>query len=74
MKPRCCFIEEDSPCLGLEGWEIDSRGCSKDAEWVIFHGPGGEDYTESCSQHVGEMLTDALEHKVYPIKIWEVER
>lgn len=42
--------------------------CEKLAEWVIVHGQAPDDYTESCSVHVGELLTDAPEHKIYPIR------
>lgn len=55
MKPFCCHIEDGTPC-------------DRDAEWEIYHGNGREDYTHSCTAHVGEMLTDAYEHRVYPIE------
>lgn len=40
--------------------------CTQTAEWVIYDGDGIEDYTEACTTHVGELLSDALEHRVYP--------
>jgi hypothetical protein len=40
--------------------------CSQSAEWVIYDGDRPEDYTECCTMHVGELLSDALEHRIYP--------
>jgi hypothetical protein len=53
----CCFI---GPKSGYQ--------CGSDAEWRIVHGSTSDDYTESCTRHVGEMLTDAPEHKIYPLE------
>ena len=41
--------------------------CIEKAEWVIVHGQGPNDYTESCTEHVGVMLSDAKEHRIYQI-------
>ena len=38
-----------------------------EADWIIIHGPAPDDYTESCGRHLVKMLTDAPEHKLYPI-------
>ena len=54
-KRDCCFMFRD----GLL--------CEAGASWQIWHGPSPEDYTEACTDHVGELLTDAPEHRVYPI-------
>ena len=53
----CCYI---GPKSGFQ--------CGNDPEWRIVWGDGPDDYTESCTRHVGEMLTDALEHRIYPLK------
>ena len=42
-------------------------GCQERAEWQLWDGPGLEDYTESCTSHVGAMLTDAEVTRVCPI-------
>jgi hypothetical protein len=42
--------------------------CDKQAEWAIYDGDGIEDYTHSCTAHVGELLSDAPEHRVYPLQ------
>lgn len=42
--------------------------CASPAAWIIWYGPLPYDYTEACTAHVGEMLTDAAEHKVYPVE------
>ncbi len=41
--------------------------CSKKAEWTIIHGAAPDDCTEACTEHVGDLLTDAVEHRVYRI-------
>jgi len=39
--------------------------CRKKAEWTIIHGLSPDDYTEACTDHVGDLLTDAKEHRIY---------
>jgi hypothetical protein len=51
-KPYCCHI----PCSGAAQWEI----------WHVSGDP--YDSTHACTEHVGELLTDAPEHRVYPIR------
>lgn len=41
--------------------------CEKVAEWEIRTGQGPDDYTHACTAHVGDLLTDAEEHRVYPV-------
>lgn len=53
----CCFI---GPKSGYQ--------CGSPAEWRIIDGPGLDDYTESCTRHVGDMLTDAPEHRIYALE------
>ncbi len=47
-------------------------GCDKDAEWQIYYGEGisPDDSTgcDSCSDHLGELLTDAPVHYIYPVR------
>lgn len=51
-RPHCCFAN-----------------CPTIASWKITHQPYGlEDYTHACTSHVGEVLTDATEHKIYRIE------
>lgn len=42
-------------------------GCNRAAGWRLVYGPTCDDYTESCTAHVGELLTDAAEHRIYPM-------
>lgn len=44
-------------------------GCGRPAEWVLDPCIGNplDRYTEACTFHVGELLTDAPEHRLYPI-------
>ena len=53
--PTCCFIDREGD------------DCGRVAEWGIYHGSEPHEYTESCTGHVGDLLTDAPEHKVYPL-------
>jgi hypothetical protein len=57
MNRSCCYIKKDS-----------GVACSNVAEWAIIHGPTVDDYTEACTEHVGDLLTDAPEHRIYPIR------
>ena len=42
--------------------------CDKDAEWEIQWTPRSpDDWTHSCTEHVGEMLCDAPIHYIYPL-------
>ncbi len=49
-------------------------GCKEGAEWQLWHGDGPEDYTESCTDHVGVMLTDAEVTHVLQITRQKKER
>ena len=45
-KPWCCVI-----------------GCEADAEWDIYGETYSlDDYTQACTEHVGEMLLDGWNH------------
>lgn len=60
MKSKCCFIPDQD--------NTETSICGKDAEWRIENHPGGpDDYTESCTDHVGIMLTDAREHIIHKL-------
>ena len=54
IKPHCCFI-----------------GCPKDAKFEIYYDgairPDDSISTDACTEHVGELLTDAPKHSIYPI-------
>ena len=39
-------------------------GCEKDAEYQIIFGHTTDDYTESCLEHIPDLMTDAVEHTV----------
>jgi hypothetical protein len=55
-EPHCCYIDPET-----------DRPCERAAEWSIYHGPRHDDYTHACTAHVGALLTDAYEHRVYPL-------
>lgn len=58
MRNDCCYIGEH---VGLQ--------CGNEAIWRICNHPyGPDDYTDSCTRHVGEMLTDAPEHRIFPLE------
>ena len=50
---RCCFLD------------TRHRKCFRPAEWEIVHGASPDDVTYACTQHVGKLLTDAKEHRIY---------
>jgi len=41
-------------------------GCEKEAEWEIY--ADGVPDTTACTEHVGELLTDAKEHRIFRLK------
>ena len=43
--------------------------CRGQAEWLIVFGSGPLDYTEACTRHVGELLCDAKEQRIYPLEV-----
>jgi hypothetical protein len=51
----CCFINE-----------MNQDSCLAEAKWEIWTGSGPDDFTHSCTAHVGHMLTDAPEHRIIP--------
>jgi hypothetical protein len=55
----CCFIP-----IQREPF----TACGKPAEWTITFGPTPDDYTESCTEHVGHLLTDAPVHTVHRLE------
>jgi hypothetical protein len=52
---QCCFIDDLSFI------------CEEPAEWEIFFGPdfGLYDSTFACSDHVGWLLSDSDEHRIF---------
>ena len=42
------------------------KDCKEDAEWEIYADSVPD--TVACTNHVGELLTDAKEHRVYSLK------
>jgi hypothetical protein len=58
--PKCCYIAPDG------------ASCGAPAEWLISSSPFPDQMTEACSAHVGELLDDAPEHRVWPL--YGVER
>jgi len=39
--------------------------CNEEAEWEIY--AKGVPDTASCTKHIGELLTDAVEHRIFRI-------
>lgn len=64
----CCFIEQNRLILLSDGWAIEDVPCARLAEWTIYDGPRPDDYTEACTEHVGYLLSDADELRVYPLR------
>lgn len=61
--------------VGKEGGKMDKTiccyvGCEKEAEYIIWNGkePGYDNKTESCTEHVGQLLEDSDKpNQVWPI-------
>ncbi len=56
---RCCYVNPRS-----------KRSCPDVAEWQIKNTTNGADpydYTEACTRHVGDLLTEGANHVIYPI-------
>ena len=58
---KCCWIDNSVLPIG-------SVFCEMPAQWVLVHGAGPDDYTESCTKHLGDMMTDAPEHRIYALR------
>lgn len=65
-KPSRPEVPVDARCCHLQ--------CTKLAEWVIVSGPTTDDCTNACTEHLVELLSDAKEHRVYPIKARKKKR
>lgn len=63
--PKCCFIPDNEQDAVQRGESVP--GCQNDAEWQIVSGSCDSDCTESCTEHIGGLLTDAAEQRIYPI-------
>ena len=65
MNRVCCYIYP----AGASGFSRLENHCTKQAEWEIWNmcEPAYDNMWDSCSEHVGELLTDAIEHRIYRI-------
>jgi hypothetical protein len=59
--------EVDAPDVESKQGSCCWIDCPKDATWRAWEGPSQEDYTEACDDHLGVLLSDAPEHRVFPI-------
>ncbi len=55
MSNYCCFIPDQSK---LDQW------CQNNAKYRIISGPSPDDYTESCGQHLEQMLDDSIRFEI----------
>ena len=60
----CCYVAEANP--DEPDVDPESLFCSEVAEWSIY-GTRPDDQTDSCTEHVGNLLGDADYYSVYPI-------
>ena len=66
-KPVTADVEKDAD-IGEVGKEHCCQiDCEKDAEWEIY--ADGVADTAACTEHVGELLTDASEHRIFRLKV-----
>lgn len=52
----CCYIADAA------------EACDAPSEWIVVSGLSPDDYTEACSAHVGYLLTDVEETRVYRVE------
>ena len=58
MRSKCCY---------LEGGRADGARCPKDAEWTIYYDSTDPHVaTDACTDHVGALLSDSPEHRIFP--------
>lgn len=41
--------------------------CDRDADFEVWFGNDVDDYTYSCKEHLGDMLTDEDEHRIWRV-------
>lgn len=63
MTRTCCFIPESQQADAQEGKVV--AGCGREALWQIYGSPN--ESVDSCTAHVGELLSDAPVHTIWPI-------
>lgn len=68
---RCELTPEMQGALhGEQGgaWLCNYMACTKISDWVIYYAdkPPGEHH-HSCTEHVGMLLDDGVQHTIYPI-------
>ena len=65
---HCCYLPP-IPGSWYERyrWLVSLLGCKRRGMWTIVDGLGLEshNYTESCTKHVGVLLTDADSHRIF---------
>jgi hypothetical protein len=66
MNHHCCFIPDREQEAATKGEAV--KGCPNKPEWQIWHGETSDDNTVACTEHVGQLLTDALEHRIYRLE------
>jgi hypothetical protein len=49
------------------------KDCNAIAEWAIFYGNGLDDYTHSCTEHVGNLLEDVDSQIIYKMDMYDEE-
>lgn len=58
----------DRKCCYLENGRADGASCSADAEWELCGSNTPREPVDACTKHVGELLDDSPETRVFPIK------
>lgn len=53
----CCYSDQEKL----------TDGCKRESEYQIWSGNGPEDYTESCFEHLEDMLDNSIYFHVFRI-------
>lgn len=66
----CCYIadENQEAAKNASADEIRALGCQELAEWMIIDGPAPDDYTHACTAHVGFLLSDSEDIRVFSLR------
>ena len=55
-------------CCYLQDGKAEGSPCGELAEWELFGSNEPREPIDACTKHVGDLIDDSLETRVYPIK------
>jgi hypothetical protein len=58
-KRKCCYLQDG---------KAEGTPCDADAEWELFGSSQPWESIDACTVHIGALLDDSPETRVFPIK------